>query len=363
MKEVEYVEIPPKKRSRKARKILAVLIVLILGGVGIYWVIGPHFFSPLVDLSDQNAADVNAKENPAKLSKDSDGDGLKDWEEVFYKTDPQKADSDNDGTPDGEEVAKNRNPLKAGPDDKLAIPEEKPDTIKTDKVPPAELLAEAAQKNVNLTDYFVQNFLGGEGLGGIQKLLEPGMDQKISDEFVAFIQNLSPYEPFTEKSIHDSEIIISSDSSDGSIKNYFNSIAGIYEKYVPDLRGADELEFLATALEEESREPLDGIMPIIAARENITGDLKKLGAPAAVAVFHKQELWYSQKGTEQIKLIQTADPKDAVYALVVMSARIKMRQEATKLHTETIPEWLKARNITFGENEKAPLLYPQLLLQ
>lgn len=44
---------------------------------------------------------------------DTDGDGLKDWEELLWKTDFKIADTDGDGTNDGEEVKLNRNPLKA----------------------------------------------------------------------------------------------------------------------------------------------------------------------------------------------------------------------------------------------------------
>jgi len=357
------VDIPPKSRGKKARKILAVLIVLILGTVGIYALIGPQFTSRLTDLSDTRIEAGKQTENQTKLAKDSDEDGLKDWEEIFYKTDPQNPDTDGDGTLDGEEVAKNRDPLKAGPGDKLAEPEKIDSATAADAMPAAELLQEAAQKNVNLTDYFVQKFLGSGGLDGLQTLLEPGADQKFSDEFITYIQKLSPYEPFSEKSIPDSGISINNDSNDAAIKNYFNSVAGIYEKYVPSLQGADEMEFLANALEEENRELLDAITPIIEARENIVGDLKKLSAPRTIATLHKQELWYAHKGTEQIKLIQAADPKDAVYALVVMSARIKMRREATEFHTVTIPEWLKARGITFSEDDKAVLLYPSLIQQ
>jgi hypothetical protein len=51
--------------------------------------------------------------------KDSDNDGLKDWEESLWGSDPNNADTDGDGTTDGEEVATNRDPLVAGPDDIL----------------------------------------------------------------------------------------------------------------------------------------------------------------------------------------------------------------------------------------------------
>src|SRR3989344_1761050 len=45
------------------------------------------------------------------LAKDSDNDGLKDWEEVLWKTDTHQADTDGDGTNDKDEVAASRNPL------------------------------------------------------------------------------------------------------------------------------------------------------------------------------------------------------------------------------------------------------------
>lgn len=57
---------------------------------------------------------------------DTDNDGLKDWEELLWKTDPNSPDTDFDGTPDGEEIALGRNPLTAGPDDLRAAPPEPP---------------------------------------------------------------------------------------------------------------------------------------------------------------------------------------------------------------------------------------------
>ncbi len=53
---------------------------------------------------------------------DSDSDGLKDWEEVLFNTDPQNPDTDGDGILDGDEVDAQRNPLVAGPDDAQTEP-------------------------------------------------------------------------------------------------------------------------------------------------------------------------------------------------------------------------------------------------
>jgi hypothetical protein len=50
---------------------------------------------------------------------DTDGDGLLDWQEALWGTDPNNPDTDGDGTRDGQEVAEGRDPLKSGPEDKM----------------------------------------------------------------------------------------------------------------------------------------------------------------------------------------------------------------------------------------------------
>lgn len=51
-------------------------------------------------------------------NKDTDNDGLKDWEENLYKTDSLNSDTDADGYLDGEEINSGHNPLVKGPNDK-----------------------------------------------------------------------------------------------------------------------------------------------------------------------------------------------------------------------------------------------------
>ena len=51
--------------------------------------------------------------------KDSDNDGLRDWEEGLWRTNPHHIDSDGDGVIDGEELVIGRDPHKPSPDDLL----------------------------------------------------------------------------------------------------------------------------------------------------------------------------------------------------------------------------------------------------
>lgn len=53
---------------------------------------------------------------------DRDQDGLFDWEEALWGTDPDKRDTDGDGVSDGEETKSGRSPLTPGPDEVTAAP-------------------------------------------------------------------------------------------------------------------------------------------------------------------------------------------------------------------------------------------------
>lgn len=65
-------------------------------------------------------ADLVLRRNTVDNSSgDMDGDGLVDWQETLYGSDPRLADTDGDGTNDGDEVMEDRDPTIAGPDDQL----------------------------------------------------------------------------------------------------------------------------------------------------------------------------------------------------------------------------------------------------
>lgn len=60
--------------------------------------------------------------NLGAFEHDEDADGLPDFAESFYGTDPLRADSDGDGYPDGEEVRFGYDPLGLGKTDSLTLP-------------------------------------------------------------------------------------------------------------------------------------------------------------------------------------------------------------------------------------------------
>lgn len=99
----------PKNIRLIGSLLLAVLIVI--GGV----ILSRIDFSPI-----QKEGSVSVVEKRTFTTTDQDDDGLLDWEENLWGTDPQNPDTDGDGTSDGDEIQGNRDPIVAGPDDNLS---------------------------------------------------------------------------------------------------------------------------------------------------------------------------------------------------------------------------------------------------
>jgi hypothetical protein len=70
---------------------------------------------------------------PTIEEKDSDGDGLKDWEEIIYGTDPNKVDTNNNGIDDKKEVASKSETKESSLLPKLDITKDK-NLTETDKL-------------------------------------------------------------------------------------------------------------------------------------------------------------------------------------------------------------------------------------
>ena len=102
-----------------------VFLLAILVGAGIYSIQkkdGGESASVESDVVEPEQINMrNEKIIPLAL-KDSDADGLPDWKEALWKTNPDVPDTDGDGMSDGDEVDFDRNPLVHGPNDGLSWP-------------------------------------------------------------------------------------------------------------------------------------------------------------------------------------------------------------------------------------------------
>ena len=131
-----------------------------------------------------------ASASSSAMSIDSDNDGLPDWKENLYGTNPHKADTDDDGTNDADEIAQNRDPLKANTAPKGQEPNDKIDPAIIEKNQKA---VEEYQK-LNDIDRFSQdlasNIIAAQPTGG-------SMDQNTINSIVSKSINELPQKNFT----------------------------------------------------------------------------------------------------------------------------------------------------------------------
>ena len=103
-------------RTTSPKKIGIVLVLALIVVIWGLWFVGGKSTPPKsVDTDDS----VELITFERKFQPDTDGDGLKDWEEALWKTGVNNVDTDGDGTSDGDEVTVGRDPTIAGPNDEI----------------------------------------------------------------------------------------------------------------------------------------------------------------------------------------------------------------------------------------------------
>lgn len=333
-----------KRIPKKARVVLVVLAVALVGTVSFV------FFKNNKKTAEIAKETLDHEGETLLALLDSDGDGLKDWEEAIYKTDSKNSDTDGDGAKDGDEIAENRDPKRAGPDDIL---HEKP----AREISSYPLLEKISEKG-NMTEALFQYVLQTKGAAFFNKK----NIKSISSELAQSIKQFQEKEiPFSEHAIPDSEIIISDDESDMGIKNYFNAMAESYEKAGAFSIADDETSILAAAMQKKDTAILDMISEHSAVTERIIQSVKMIAVPRSLAAFHKKDLWYLEKSRNQFALLQKTNLEDPFYVITVTNLRLNTKKEFGEFHTKEIPQWLARHHLAFSEKESASLLYsPQI---
>ncbi len=100
----------------------------------------------------------------ASASKDSDGDGLPDWEEQLRGTDPHNPDTDGDGVSDGQEVAQGRDPLTPGEGKSPSVTSPGSTLDLTARTAPGNGLSNTDALAINLFKNYLSKKQGGQTL-------------------------------------------------------------------------------------------------------------------------------------------------------------------------------------------------------
>ncbi|MBI5045580.1 MAG: hypothetical protein HZC14_01070 [Candidatus Niyogibacteria bacterium] len=204
--------------GRNPKIILSALLAL-LAMVLFFWLSGEKF---LQTNKAKNAGLTAESLAIADANGDPDHDGLKNWEETLWKTDPNNPDTDGDKTPDGQEIKENRNPLKAGPDDKLTPPE-------TSNINNNQLLDTNGAYSVNLTQQLSKNFNSGalqDLRSGKSGLSLGNLDASTQTALQNFKTTLTPSIPLNE-------LLVSQDNSAQAIQKYIFEINKLMTTTIP----------------------------------------------------------------------------------------------------------------------------------
>jgi hypothetical protein len=161
--------------------------------------------------SDNIKAETVSKSKWASNSIDSDNDGLANWQETLYGTDPQNPDTDNDGTADGQEVTESRDPLKANTSLNGQAPNDEMDS----EIIANNKLATEEYENLNTTEKIARNMLSD--IMAIQQGTGSITDEQAKYLAENAIKNLPKKEYFSKTKESDLNFV---DLTEDNVKNY-----------------------------------------------------------------------------------------------------------------------------------------------
>ncbi len=141
-----------KKYLPSKKFAISLLIALAIIGISLVITFGKSSF---YESKKVNGVVVDNSKLEVFKQVDTDSDGLPDWQETLYGTDPKKADTDGDGTNDEDEMKVNRDPIKASTSLNGQEPNDKIDPKIIEQIKKAE----TEYENLNDTEKFARNFL------------------------------------------------------------------------------------------------------------------------------------------------------------------------------------------------------------
>ncbi len=271
---------PTKNHSRKISLFVAVLILLAGVFLGGYLVLksGKISASQLDDILKGSTVDLKTcNPDPSDANKDSDNDGLKDWQEIqLYLSDPCKTDSDGDGYLDGEEVTSGYNPIVKAPGDEL------PGTIPKGPRPLPANLTQAL--GAMLTQQIVAGKIDsfnqqGQILSSYELEKYPGIQQSVQ-QIVSAGNQLFAADPIDEK-----QIKTTPDNSQAAIQRYAGEAANSFPPM--ENNGEDEATIFLNAMQNNDFSKIDKNLEIY---QTSYKKLQMLSVPSNLLEIHKGQL-------------------------------------------------------------------------
>ena len=277
--------------------------------------------------NEQVIADVQTE----KLYKDSDGDGLKDWEEDLWGTDPNNPDTNKDGLTDLIDIRSGINPLGKGLDDKLAT-----DTLQK-KVNPS------IESDLSETDKFSRELFAKFVIAQQQN----GGTATTSDYAALlydYIQNAEKGDIITYKETD----LKQTAETDESLHTYGNALGKIIREMSIKYPGS-EIEILKTAFKAGGKKEVSDFDKPIARYTSIRDSALLLTAPVGILSIHTKivNLLGIMAVSVNSMRYTLSDPVKAMSGMSMYPETADLLIKAFK----ELSDYLISHNITFDKSE------------
>lgn len=315
--------------NTQTKTFVGIAAVLIIGGG--FW----FLYTGRSEISYNRVSPVEASKAVAVLSKDQDGDDLKDWEEELWHTDALKPDTDGDGTGDGEEVKLGRDPSKAGPDDALDK-----ETIENKTVPGGGSWTETDRLSRELFAKYLA-------------IKQSGAPFTAADEEKLLTDTVGQYRAPERKKVYtESDIVLSATDDDTALRAYGNAIGTVINAHKVDEE--DELTIFERALQNEDEIDLANLENRVKRYESILVGFKAIPVPKRTRVLHVALLNSIEGFVESVEGMALAFT-DPVRSLSLAALYPNAVEELTEA-MESISSLLAQRQIVFREEEPGVIL-------
>lgn len=269
---------------------------------------------------------------------DTDSDGLPDWEEALWKTDPKKSDTDGDGTTDGEEIKLNRDPLIAN----TAKPGQTPTDLFDTGVVAANKKRDEEFAKLTTTDQLAQTFfsqyLASKNASGAA--LSQSSKQVILDTAMSKLQV-----SYSQK-YYLSDLKILDTTSTTTLKEFVNKIGLI--SFNHKSKGS-EMEIFLKAMSTNDETILNGLDPIIKSYKELTSELLAVPVPKNYAPSYLSMLNNLDGIGASIEKMRSilSDPAGSIgFINVYKTSLVNLKGDILNLKT-----YVYARGIVFGPKE------------
>lgn len=214
------------------------------------------------------------------VNKDTDQDGIRDWEEGLWGTDPTKAET----TP--------------GTADSVAINKSSDQSVNQQGGSLLKKNSQAAE-NLTETDKFSRELFATVATASQNGVMDQATIDTLSISLAEKIKN-----PIIKKTFSSSDIKTIQDDTPQAFTNYSNTINNIYTKYPMNNNVLNILERFIADGENVNENALLELDPIIGQMNKIIDALAKINVPQSVSTLHLNLLNAFERITENISDIR-----------------------------------------------------------